>query len=1191
MDALFQQLDGAWRQARAGRAQWLHLTAVYGWGKSALLDELLAQIKPGAFNALVLRVDFLSREPLAGGPDHVLRRLVHRLVQVTYEDALHGEAGAKAQEAPWTLPADSLEALESLTRLQWPMAAEAPTEEAAWARELSLLRQIAQRRPVVLIFDNLQCADASAQALMRGLTPLFTQVDCRVLLVSVQGHEPGEPWRPEDLPWLSTQHAQPIALPPVPRSIFEAEVRSLIEPEAVQGAAVGAEAWQQTIDQLIDFMGSNRRALQLALQRVTHAGREGAHLFEDLPLRGLSAWLHSQRAPLGAELARAFELAALIAPHLRADLLAKLWDTSPDLASAQVAQLRDLGLLFEDEAAGWCFFSEAQRAAVAARCGAADRLRVAQLLFERAHAAESCVAPAMDAHARWQQRESQEDQRSRQAMLWDAARLFAQEGHALRAAEAGLASLRYQFEQFEQPSMSDPYSRRGDRTQRLALERAVQQVAGQIERALQRPQGEARGDLLRLDLHRWMASARLRGILGDFRTAWTHAQRAFALAGHLPEGEVEARMLARRLRVELGYQSGHFQRARAGIAPFLEAISRLPRPEAHTQLGWLVERLAVFENNTLFHPFFGQLFTQLQEEGAGRVLLKAILDVLVTRAEELPDFEGPLLEEFSSYALRIGEPGWAAEQLARYAADRLAREVEIYSESLSEDQHAGDLDLSQEESPAEHPLDRAVARYRAAMQQAQGLAGETAALQITHLRLKVSALDLCYEGRDRLLDLLEQWRISLESHTLPDPLVPVQRLLDQGLFSLEQIEALTEEALQLAQSEGLDAVFADTLYKALSSELPRVMKAEVTHVEQALRAYQRVRDPYGVLSLHLRMLGQLERRGVAPDKLVEGIVKIFAISSGQFTVEQRAYVHQRLGTWMAEQPERVAEAAQHLERAVHLYDELGEVESVQVLAEILQKLYRRSGDLGSYRALRERLRSLEEQPPGVDPLDFEFQVDLLLSRARQAAEESEGIELVERALHLLSRQQSGFVRADECYVEISKMSRRRAWASETEEGFREWLRRSLEAVRSSMALNTEYGNYLRVFEEGREFIEDLLSLEEEAEYLKVSAHLRELAFRLGNLRELIWLFEDFQQFIEFFPEEVFRVEHVPTLCGFYEAMITYLAGLTAKDHPAVASFKEDFVKFLEENDQMERARYYQAFEPQLGVVQGGVSAP
>ena len=83
--------------------------------------------------------------------------------------------------------------------------------------------------------------------------------------------------------------------------------------------------------------------------------------------------------------------------------------------------------------------------------------------------------------------------------------------------------------------------------------------------------------------------------------------------------------------------------------------------------------------------------------------------------------------------------------------------------------------------------------------------------------------------------------------------------------------------------------------------------------------------------------------------------------------------------------------------------------------------------------------------------------------------------------------------------------------------------------------------------------------------------LGELAFAVGNISELVYLFEEHLQFD---PDEETPVLHLKDLRGFYEGLSRYIQGLGA--HDDAEQLKRTFVAFLVACGENELADYYRA---------------
>jgi hypothetical protein len=258
--------------------------------------------------------------------------------------------------------------------------------------------------------------------------------------------------------------------------------------------------------------------------------------------------------------------------------------------------------------------------------------------------------------------------------------------------------------------------------------------------------------------------------------------------------------------------------------------------------------------------------------------------------------------------------------------------------------------------------------------------------------------------------------------------------------------------------------------------------------------------------------------------------------------EQRAYVRVRLGERLLLTTSTLAEATHHLEQAVADYDQIGEVDQVQLIGGMLREVYRKLGDLGRYRALRTRFRALDARTPGADPLGLEMRIEHLLNQARREPDPQKSIPMLERCVALFTRLKDGIPRVDECFVEISKICRRCADGAQSEAGFTDWIRRSLDAVRTAAGINKSLGNLHRLFEEYHELFDDLLAIGATAEYQVARAEIRELAFTAGHLNELCYLFDEQMQPD---PHGAFPPGHLPETRAFFAALEHHMLGLGA----------------------------------------------
>jgi hypothetical protein len=441
---------------------------------------------------------------------------------------------------------------------------------------------------------------------------------------------------------------------------------------------------------------------------------------------------------------------------------------------------------------------------------------------------------------------------------------------------------------------------------------------------------------------------------------------------------------------------------------------------------------------------------------------------------------------------------------------------------------------------------------------------------LTQLRVAAIELGTIYESRERLFELLEKWR-RVPPDDRPSALQDVVHILEGGAYATEQIERLTLFIIGLSRDLELYQIIGDTIYEALERETPAIVDEVATYFEIAEAAYQEVDDAYGLLTLILVRMRQLHREDLPTAELSLRAEGILETTGDELTQEQRAFVHYRLGDHYLKFDENNPRGTEHLEHSINLYDLVGDMNHVQSIAERLTENYKRAGDLSKFRAIRERFSQFDLYNDGVDPLGLELRIEHFLNLARSEEDEIKAISMVEECVQLFSRVPDGTTRIDECFVEISKICRRRAERSETEAGHEDWLHRSLEAVQIAVSINRSLGNYFRVFEEYHELFEDLLGLGLYEEYLRHRAENRELAFAVGNISELVYLFEEHLQFD---PDEDAPVLHLDDLRGFYEGLSRYIQGLGA--HDDADQLKRTFVAFLVACGENDLADYYRA---------------
>ena len=665
---------------------------------------------------------------------------------------------------------------------------------------------------------------------------------------------------------------------------------------------------------------------------------------------------------------------------------------------------------------------------------------------------------------------------------------------------------------------------------------------------------------------------RYKEAMGDFTEARRLAAAAVEMSQHCPEHRLRMHML--RTQLEVHYSSGDHNGGREVLVRLLAELSRAPREDAARLYGWLAEALSRWEWAGLHERLFPYLIEQIRAAGDDRGVVRARLERLVSAPEVDGHPPQSLLSQAVDEARALGQLPYAAERLALYASEMMQTVVDGHHDSLSGEFYPPDLFGEGLAPGTPSVLDRFAWPVQL-MEEADELARE-ADHRIARLRVLTSMLGVVYEVRERCGDLLDRWMPEYGEQR-PTRLVELLELLSHGFFSAEHLEAITERTILLAQNLGLDQVLADTLYEALDRELPGILRRADTVFGHARQAYERVGDAYGLITL-LLVQSRLTLRTSPADALglLEEAGDIAEARATELTNDQQAFIALRLGELMLQADAGVEgeSVTYQLERAISLYDRAGDVEHVQIVGEMLRELYKQSGDFGRYRLLRERFRALETQAPGVDPLGLELRIEHLLSLARQEQNEERAIEMVERCVRLFGRMPDSTTRIDECFVEISKICRRRADEAQTEEGFHDWLRRSLEAVRVATGINRSLGNFHRVFEEMHEMFDDLMGMGAFDEYVAARAECRDLAFAVGQVSELLALFDEHLQLD---PETGFETSGLPEVRGFYEALLRYLLGLGARSQ--ALSLQRAFTSFLTAIGEHELSALYRRRPP------------
>lgn len=1159
MEDTLDLLNHAAAEARAGQGSIMHLVGTPGLGKSTLMTRFVEGVDSPSDRAAVVsaRCDRHRRQALV---EELVAQVAEGVRAIELSEGPKG--GGAHGPVPLLLPGEQLLAAQA--------AFDEADEKQAVRRCADLLLSITRHHPVIMAIDDAHRMDRRSrliiEALAEGLSGEGEEPGHRllVLLASAQpleGVGSGAPlWRPSPdgvitlKPWGPDQVA-----------------------EALEGrlGRLGpiSEAYRAVVTEI---SGGNPRIMEALISISERAGalrRDDEGEVGDLDLvarpeaEGLQALSEGRLIPLPANVRADLQTTALVGPRITQDLLSRIWGVPGEAARLRVQSMQATGLILPEGDGAFIFISDEVQAALVDAMDQASRIslhgQIGALLrgeISTARPSAELIRPGLDVTETWSETRRR-DRRLREEFegLWAATNHFAAAGQWPQASEAAVALGERLFETSGGYSyLAGRQGRREDRERRHRIYMAVQAAETHLERAQHERwthgalSAAHTAELLALHTRLMVLKARLKEVLGDFNQARHLVDAAVALANH---GEDVALSLeALRVQIEICYAAGEQTMARSYLGELFGRLAHSPSEAAVPILVWMAEAVAQWEWVGLHGRYFPRIIDALEAHKSPKAAIKARIERLACGAEiggygEAP----PMLKAICDQAQAQGEAPYAAELLSAYAGEMIQSVVDVHYDSLSGEFFQPDFYGLGDQPP---PLMERLQHPLTLMAEAERLA-QDAGHRVALLRVLTTRLGTIYDARERLGDLLERW-MPIHGADQPPRLMEMVESLEVGPFNLADAEALTESVIELCTLLELNQVLADTLYEALDRELPVAMRSATTWFNRARVAYNKVGDVYGQITLALVEHRVRVRRGESPAPLIEAIYTHLTESEGSLSLEQRAFVSMRLGELMLDTADQQEEAQALLEKAMVLYEQLGEMAHVQTVGELLSNLYRAAGDLGRYRVLRERFMALDARLPGVDPLGLEMRVEHLLGRARQEADEERAIEMLERCVGLFARIPDGTTRIDECFVEISKICRRRAEESQTEGGFHDWMQRSLSAVETATSINRSLGNHHRLFEEYHELFDDLIGLGDMDSYLRVRAESRELAFAIGHIGELMYLFEEHLQVD---PEVGMDPARIPEIRGFYEALLRMLDGLGLGEE--AMALKLSFLDFLE----------------------------
>ncbi len=1156
----------------------VHLVGPVGSGKTAVLEGLLARAgAPEAADAAVLGARCLDHTVVQSSERGVIEELVVRVVEGVraIEVSRDEEAGAPTDaEVPWLLPGtDFLAAVTSLSSLPDGARNEGSPDRAQVYADLLL--DVARDHPVLLAVDDAQRMDEPSRRLVEALCAGVEEAPAARLLLVIASAEPlrdpdaapAEAWRPAP----GAIWPVPLADPPTLTQRVEARLARYGEPDPdfVRRVVEAAAGNPLVSDALVDLAerGGGLRGRRGPVGDADLESRPG--------YRGLLALGRGEIPAMPANVRADLQAAAVLGPGVDVELLASLWQVPQAAAQARVNALCATGLVAHRGAGRFAFLSTELVAHLHGTLPTADRAsldaRAARLLRAAAPPIDPEPRGHPDVTETWSETRRR-DRRLRDALerLWSAARHFARAGRHAAAAEAAITFAERLFDgSGSYLYLVGRFGRREDRAHRYRLYAALTEAGWRLDLAKAEPGSALDPELIAVEVRVLVTRARLKQVMGDFASARAAADSAVDLARHLADQRLRLEAVCARL--EVCYNAGDHNAGRQSLAALLAELPRAPRDEAVRRYGWIAEAIARWEWPGLHDRLFLYVADQLDRLDAHREVIKARVERFTASLEQPPGQpDNELLGRIAEYAQARGESAWLAELLALEAADLIQNVVEAHYDSLSGEFYPPDL-ADEGFGPRLRPLRERLEPLCVLPARADAIAA-THDQRVARLRVLNTTLGVIYETRERFAWLLDRWLPEFAGGPVPVRLQELLDVMEHGFFDLENIEDLTNQTILLARKLELDQVLADTIYDALDRDLPTAARRSGSLFEVARTAYERVGDAYGLITLALVEIRYQERSGESSAATLEAARTTLQERASELSAEQRAFVHQRFGELLLGERRRDA-ATGHLEEALSLYDAVGDMEHLHRVGDALRDLYRDQGDLGRYRALRERFRALDRRTPGFDPLGLESRIEHLLTLARQSADDEAAIQIVERCVDLFRHMPDGTTRIDECFVEISKICRRRADEAATEEGFLDWRRRSLDAVRTAAQINLELGNYRRLFEEHYELFDDLMALGQYEDYLRARAASRQIAFEVGDVAELFSLFEEHLQYD---PDEGYDFGRLPEVRGFYEGMVRYLLGLGATRE--AEGLRDTFARFLLAAGFTELADHYRLSE-------------
>jgi hypothetical protein len=201
--AEFGELDAAFAQVEAGRTMTVSVEGPSGIGKSALVTRFVQQLSASTTDALVVQGRCYERETARfkalDGVIDALATVLVRLPKTERAELVPRNAALLRQLFP------VLGRVDAIARAPRPAVTPRDTvEERRWmfASLRELLAKLGERRPLVLVIDDMHWADGDSLEILRVLLDasheppprLLLLVTARIPWLAVAAHDEPEPW-------------------------------------------------------------------------------------------------------------------------------------------------------------------------------------------------------------------------------------------------------------------------------------------------------------------------------------------------------------------------------------------------------------------------------------------------------------------------------------------------------------------------------------------------------------------------------------------------------------------------------------------------------------------------------------------------------------------------------------------------------------------------------------------------------------------------------------------------------------------------------------------------------------------------------------------------------------------------------------------------------------------------------------